>query len=57
LFIHVFVISFLGIKHENTAFPIVTDPSWWQIAKCAGAINVFIGTNMFAISKIMKIKE
>ncbi|PCK70543.1 hypothetical protein PL1_2861 [Paenibacillus larvae subsp. larvae B-3650] len=43
--------------NENTAFPVVADPNWFQIAKCAGAITWFLGTNVFSVYKIIKIKK
>ncbi len=41
----------------DTAFPVVADPSWWSIAKCAGAIATFVGTNMISVSKLLKVKK
>lgn len=43
--------------NENTAFPVVADPSAWQIAKCAGSISWVIGSTVLAASKIVKIKK
>ena len=37
--------------------PVVADPSWWSIAKCAGAIAAFVGTNMISVSKLLKVKK
>lgn len=42
---------------EDTAFPVVADPNWWSIAKCAAAITWFIGTNIVVVSKLIKIKK
>lgn len=42
---------------ENTAFPVVADPTAWQITKCAGAITWVIGSTMIAVAKIAKIKK
>lgn len=37
-------------------YPIVADPSLWAIAKCVAAITWVIGTTVFAIGKLTKIK-
>ena len=42
---------------ENTAFPVVADPSLWKIAKCTGAILWVVGSTCFAAAKIVKIKR
>ena len=42
---------------ENTAFPVVADPSFWQVTKCAGTILWVIGTTIFTAAKIVKIKK
>lgn len=42
---------------ENTAFPVVADPTAWQITKCAGAIGWVVGSTVFAAAKIAKIKK
>ncbi|HEY0216901.1 MAG TPA: hypothetical protein VGC57_10960 [Cellulomonas sp.] len=38
-------------------YPIVADPSWWQITKCAGAIAWVVGSTVFAGAKILQIKR
>lgn len=43
--------------NENTAFPVVADPTAWQVTKCAGAIAWVIGSTVFAVAKIAKIKK
>lgn len=42
---------------SKNAFPIIADPSAWQIAKCAAAITVAIGSGVFAAAKLVKIKR
>lgn len=42
---------------EDTAFPVVADPSAWQVAKCVGAIGVVIASCVVAAAKIVKIKK
>lgn len=42
---------------ENTAFPVVADPSWWQITKCVAAVGVVIAGTIFSVAKIAKIKK
>ena len=42
---------------ENTAFPVVADPSFWQVTKCAGTVLWVIGTTIFTAAKIVKIKK
>lgn len=39
---------------ENTAFPVVADPSWWQITKCVAAVGVVIAGTIFSVAKIKK---
>lgn len=41
----------------TTAFPIVADPSAWQITKCAGSIAWALGSGIFAGAKLLKIKK
>lgn len=43
--------------NENTAFPVVADPSWWQITKCVAAVGVVIVGTIFSVAKIAKIKK
>ncbi|MEW5323810.1 hypothetical protein V2J23_17335 [Geobacillus thermoleovorans] len=43
--------------NENTAFPIVADPNWMKIAKCSAALAGFVGFNLFAAAKVIKIKR
>lgn len=42
---------------ENTAFPVVADPNWTKIGKCAGSIAWAIGSGLFAGAKLIKIKK
>ncbi|WP_052137905.1 hypothetical protein [Heyndrickxia ginsengihumi] len=42
---------------ENTAFPVIADPSWTAIGACAAALTWFVGSNLFAASKIIKVKK
>ena len=42
---------------ENTAFPVVADPSAWQITKCVAAVTWLVGSTVFAAAKIVKIKK
>lgn len=42
---------------ENSAFPIVADPSAWQIAKCAASVTLVVVSTAFAATKIVKIKK
>ncbi|MGG3691866.1 hypothetical protein [Heyndrickxia ginsengihumi] len=42
---------------STNAFPIVADPNWSKIAKCSAALALFISSNLFAASKIIKIKK
>lgn len=42
---------------SKNAFPIIADPSAWQVAKCAAAITVAIGSGVFAAAKLVKIKR
>ncbi len=41
----------------DTAFPVVADPSAYQIGKCVAAILAFIGSNAIAVSKLIKVKK
>lgn len=43
--------------NANTAFPVVADPDWWQIAKCAGSLIWLVGSTIFAAAKILRIKK
>ena len=42
---------------NDNAFPIVADPSAWQVTKCAAAITLVIGSTVFAAAKILRIKK
>jgi hypothetical protein len=42
---------------ENTAFPVVADPNWTKIGKCAGSIAWAIGSGLFGGAKLIKIKN
>lgn len=42
---------------ENTAFPVVADPSWWQITKCVATVGAVIVGTIFSVAKIAKIKK
>lgn len=42
---------------EDTAFPVVADPSAWKIGMCIANIAAFIAGYAFPISKIMKAKR
>ncbi|KFM99601.1 hypothetical protein [Bacillus clarus] len=43
--------------NENTAFPVIADPDWVKIGKCSGALVAFVGGNLIAVSKLIKIKK
>lgn len=60
--------TYYRIDNENTltqivnftndnAFPIIADPSAWQVTKCVAAITWVIGSSVFAAAKILKIKK
>ena len=38
--------------NEDTAFPVIADPDWVRIAKCSGALALFVGSNLIAASKL-----
>lgn len=42
---------------KNNAFPIVADPNWAKIAKCAGSIALALGSGLFLGAKLIKIKK
>lgn len=42
---------------EDTAFPVVADPSAWKIGMCIANIAAFIAGYAFPIAKIMKAKQ
>jgi hypothetical protein len=42
---------------QNTAFPVVADPSFWHVTRCAGAIAWFLGTNIVVPLKLLKIRR
>lgn len=41
----------------DVTFPVVADPSLWQITKCAAALTWFVGSNLVVVSKLIKIKQ
>ncbi|MEC1260300.1 hypothetical protein P9D34_07535 [Bacillus swezeyi] len=43
--------------NENTAFPVIADPDWAKIGACSAAIAWFIGSNLFAAAKIIRVKK
>ena len=43
--------------NQNTAFPVVADPNFWQVTKCVAAIAWFVGTNIIAPLKLLKVKR
>ncbi|GEK35682.1 hypothetical protein [Kurthia sibirica] len=43
--------------NENTAFPVLADPDWVAIGACAAALTWFVGSNLFAAAKIIKVKK
>ncbi|XRG78987.1 hypothetical protein V5E38_01290 [Rossellomorea sp. GAMAL-10_SWC] len=43
--------------NENSVFPIIADPDWIRIGKCATAISLFLGSNLIMASKLVKIKQ
>lgn len=60
--------TYYRIDNENTltqvinftndnAFPIIADPSAWQVTKCVAAITWVIGSTVFAAAKIVRIKR
>lgn len=42
---------------KTTSFPVVADPTAWQVTKCAGSITWVIGSSIFAVAKVAKIKK
>lgn len=42
---------------KNSAFPIVADPSAWQVTKCVGSIAWALGSGIFAVAKVAKLKK
>lgn len=42
---------------SSSAFPIVADPNWGKITRCVGSLSWMIGSSIFAVAKIMKIKK
>jgi hypothetical protein len=46
------------VEHRggDYAYPIVADPSFWHVLKCVGAITWVVGTTIFAVGKLTKIK-
>jgi len=42
---------------ESTAFPVTADPTFWQVAECVGAVMWVIGSTVFSVAKILKIKK
>lgn len=60
--------TYYKIDNENTltqvvnftndnAFPIIADPSAWQVTRCVAAITWVIGSTVFAGAKILRIKK
>jgi hypothetical protein len=43
--------------NEHSIFPIVADPDWGKVAKCVGALAWLVGSTMFGVVKITKIKR
>lgn len=43
--------------NKDSAFPIVADPSVWQIAKCTASVVWLVASSVFAVAKITKIKK
>jgi hypothetical protein len=41
----------------NWKYPIVADPNWWQITKCVGSLAWVVGSAVFSVAKIAKIKK
>ncbi|AIY72990.1 TPA: hypothetical protein ACLQU7_005701 [Bacillus tropicus] len=35
--------------------PVIADPDWVKIGKCSGALVTFVGGNLIAVSKLIKI--
>lgn len=46
------------VKHRSGdwAYGITADPSFWSVAKCVAAITWVVGSSVFAVAKITKIK-
>lgn len=42
---------------KNSIFPIIADPSFWQITKCVGSISWAIGSAFLSEAKILKLKK
>jgi len=42
---------------EDTAFPVVADPSVWKVATCAAAIGAVLVSSVLAVAKLAKIKN
>lgn len=42
---------------SSSAFPIVADPNWGKITRCVGSLSWMIGSSIFAVAKIVKIKK
>lgn len=43
--------------NENSAFPIVADPNWSKVSKCASAVTWAVGSGLFVGAKLIKIKK
>lgn len=43
--------------NDNTAFPVLADPDWVAIGACSAALTWFVGSNLFAAAKIIKVKK
>jgi len=46
------------VKHRggDWAYGITADPSVWKVVKCAAAVTWVVGTSIFAVAKIAKIR-
>jgi len=42
---------------QNTAFPVLADPNFWQVTRCAAAVAWFVGTNIIAPLRLLKVKR
>lgn len=46
------------VKHRggDWAYGITADPDWWKVAKCVMAVTWVLGTSIFVVAKITKIR-
>jgi len=42
---------------QHTAFPVVADPTFWHVTRCAAAVAWFVGTNIIAPLRLLKVKR